>query len=98
MMEVSDKVADMKGLPTETDLIKQLQNEVLVVTFNKKDGDKRVMTCTKSFDVIPEADQPKSDKKPKDGLVTVWDIDAKGWRSFVYERVTLVEQVNTDGQ
>lgn len=90
-MDVSDKVAEMKSVPTHDDLVEQLQSNVLIVTFNKKDGDKRVMTCTKDFSVIPEKDQPKSDKKPKEGVVTVWDTTAQGWRSFIYERVTHVE-------
>ena len=51
------------------------------------------MTCTKSFDVIPEEHKPKTDKAPKEGNVTVWDINAKGWRSFKYDRITKVEDV-----
>jgi len=86
-------VAEQKGIPTEQELLEQLRKETLVVTFNKLDGDERVMTCTKSFDVIPEESRPKTDKEPKVGTVTVWDINAKGWRSFKYDRVTKVENV-----
>ena len=90
-MDVSQTVADMKGIPSEKDLIKLLQENVAVVTFNKMNGDKRVMTCTKSFNVIPAKDQPKTESKPKEGVVTVWDTNAQAWRSFRYDRVINVE-------
>lgn len=93
MNQVKDTVAEMKGIPTQELLLEQLRKETLVVTFNKLDGNERVMTCTKSFDVIPEESRPKTDKEPKVGTVTVWDINAKGWRSFRYDRVTKVENV-----
>jgi hypothetical protein len=89
---VSETVADLKGIPTQEDLLEQLRNNVLVVTFTKLDGDERVMTCTKSFDVIPEEFKPKTDKEPPKGNVTVWDLNAKGWRSFKYDRVKKVEK------
>ena len=87
---VSSKVAELKGIPTQEELLKQLKEEVLVVTFNKLNGDERVMSCTKNFKLIPESHHPKSDKEPPKGNVTVWDINANGWRSFKYDRVTKV--------
>lgn len=50
------------------------------------------MSCTKNFNIIPESHHPKSDKEPPKGNVTVWDINAKGWRSFKYDRVTKVNK------
>jgi|TARA_A200000159_G_scaffold144202_1_gene149015 hypothetical protein len=91
MNQVQDTVADLKGIPTQVELLEKLRKETLVVTFNKLNGDERIMTCTKSFDVIPEEHKPKTDKEPKEGNVTVWDTNAKGWRSFKYDRVTKVE-------
>jgi len=87
---VSSKVAELKGIPTQEDLNKQLRESILVVTFNKLNGDERVMTCTKDFKIIPESHRPKTDKEPPEGNVTVWDINANGWRSFKYDRVTKV--------
>ena len=93
--ELKEFVAEKKGIPTEEALTKMLQEKVLVVTFNKLDGAERVMTCTKSFKVIPEENRPKdSNTKPKLGTVTVWDTNAKGWRSFKCDRVTKVEEGN----
>ena len=89
--EVKKVVADLKGIPTQEKLIEILQTGVLIVTFNKLDGDERVMTCTKNNENIPEDMRPKTDKVIKEGTITVWDLNAKGWRSFKSDRVTKVE-------
>jgi len=91
MTVVSEKVAELKGIPTQDDLNKSLREGILIVTFNKLNGDERVMTCTKNLKSIPEESRPKTDKEPPKGNVNVWDINAKGWRSFKYDRVTKVE-------
>tara|TARA_B100000989_G_C19131440_1_gene299517 strand:- start:40 stop:327 length:288 start_codon:yes stop_codon:yes gene_type:complete len=85
---VKEKVAEMKGIPEEKELIEALQKAVFEITFNKLDGEERIMTCTKITDMIPEGSRPKTDKKAKEGTVTVWDLKAQGWRSFRYDRVT----------
>ena len=90
-MDIKETIANMKSIPTENDLIKTLQMQVATVTFLKLDGDERIMTCTKALKVIPEASHPKTDKKAKEGNVNVWDLNAKGWRSFKYDRVKKVE-------
>lgn len=87
------KIAEIKGIPTESELTTLLRERILVVTFKKLDGDERVMTCTKNFDAIPKEHHPKTDKQPPKGNVTVWDINAKGWRSFKYDRVTRIEEI-----
>jgi hypothetical protein len=91
MNQVKDTVAQLKGIPTEQELYNSLREGTLVVTFNKLNGDERVMTCTKKLDLIPEDSRPKTEKTPPKGNVTVWDINAKGWRSFKYDRVTKIE-------
>ena len=91
MNQVKDTVAQLKGIPTEQELNNSLREGVLVVTFNKLNGDERVMTCTKNLESIPEESRPKTDKEPPKGNVNVWDINAKGWRSFKYDRVTKVQ-------
>ena len=90
MTDVKNTIANLKDIPTEEELNTLLRENVLEVDFNKLDGDKRIMKCTKSFKIIPIENQPKSDKEPKKGNITVWDINAKGWRSFRYERINSV--------
>jgi len=66
------------------------------VTFNKINGDKRVMTCTLNEDAIPApkkedtTETNKQDKKVNENVCVVWDINAKGWRSFRWDKVTEV--------
>jgi len=88
---VKEAMAMLKGIPTQDVLIKTLQEKTAIVTFLKLDGDERIMTCTKDLKVIPEVNHPKTDKKAKEGNVNVWDLNAKGWRSFKYDRVKKVE-------
>lgn len=88
---VEEIVATWKGIPTEQELREWLTEETLTVTFTKLNGDERIMTCTKSFDIIPEDKRPKTNSEPKTGTITVWDVNANDWRSFRYDRVKNVE-------
>ena len=104
MTEVEDTVASLKGIPTKTDLKLLLSQNVVVVDFTKLNGDKRVMTCTLREDIKPAAIKadPMSQTKVRevsDAVVSVWDVNAKGWRSFRYDRinnVTVVEEYEQD--
>ena len=89
---VADTVAALKGIPTKEDLKLLLEQNVLVIDFNKLNGDKRVMTCTLRDDMKPRAtkDDTLSQKKVReisDAVVSVWDVNAQGWRSFRYDRI-----------
>ena len=97
--QVADTVASLKGIPTREDLKLQLEQNVLVVDFTKLNGDKRVMTCTLREDIKPSATKkdPMSQKKIRevsDAVVSVWDVNAKGWRSFRYDRVNSVDIID----
>ena len=92
---VSETVASLKGIPTKTDLKNLLDQNVVVVDFTKLNGDKRVMTCTLREDMKPPATKTDtmSQKKVReisDAVVSVWDVNAKGWRSFRYDRINSV--------
>jgi len=99
MTEVSDTVAGLKGIPTQTELKTLLEQNVLVVDFTKLNGDKRVMTCTLREDIKPRATKEdtmsqKAVREISDKVVGVWDVNAKGWRSFRYERINAVDIVD----
>jgi hypothetical protein len=74
----------------------QLQKEVLEVTFTKVNGDKRVMNCTLMEGILPSnpTEEAKKDTKKKvnEDILSVWDIDANGWRSFRVKNITRVRQ------
>ena len=72
-----------------------LHDGEVVVTFNKVNGDKRVMTCTLKEGIIPPAtkEDPASQKKVRkinEEVCVVYDVNAKGWRSFRWDKVTEV--------
>lgn len=95
-MEVADKIAEMKGIPTKDDLMKMLEENVVVVTFLKLDGDQRIMTCTLKEDIKPKATKTdtlsqKKVREVSDKVCSVWDVNANGWRSFRYDRVQTVK-------
>jgi hypothetical protein len=96
---VSETIANLKGIPTKPDLKNLLEQNVLTVDFTKLDGDKRVMTCTLREDIKPPATKTdamsqKKVREVSDAVVSVWDVNAKGWRSFRYDRINSVEIVN----
>ena len=86
-IEVEDKFR-------RSELQTQLRDEILEVTLRKANGDKRVMNCTLMEQIMPTTEEKKdtTDKKVNEDILSVWDIDAKGWRSFRINTVTRVRQ------
>lgn len=84
------------------ELKEKLVSEVVEVTFTKVNGDVRVMNCTLLETIVPkstvEVEAPNEvkdaylheEKKVNENLMVVWDIDAKGWRSFRINNITSV--------
>lgn len=74
-----------------TELREQLKENIMVVDFIKVNGDKRVMTCTLREDLLPTKplteDTNGTQRKESTDTVSVWDVNAKGWRSFRYANV-----------
>lgn len=74
-----------------------LRMGTVTVTFTKKDGETRVMTCTLQESSIPVQHRPKplvegqEQRKRSDANLSVWDVNAEGWRSFILANVTRVE-------
>ena len=81
-----------------SELQTQLRGEILEVTFRKVNGDKRIMNCTLMEGVLPSStSEKKVDKKVNEDILSVWDIDAKGWRSFRMNTVSRVRQIMAHG-
>ena len=57
----------------------KLRDGEVLVTFKKKNGELRQMLCTLQHGVVPEV---YGSAPPSDELVTVWDLEHSGWRSF----------------
>lgn len=73
-------------------IISHLQAGPVTVTFNKKDGEQRVMTCSLQPELLPPAPikEATTTKKENTNIVSVYDLTAQGWRSFIVKNVTNV--------
>lgn len=73
----------------------QLAEGDLEVTFEKKtDGTIRTMRCTAN---APKSDDPEHKRATKpDTLITVYDTEARGWRSFYADSIKEVKPLNTN--
>ena len=76
--------------PNREFILETLDNAICTVTFNKLDGTQRTMKCTRHSGAIPKESQPKGTKTIKENtaVISAYDIEAEGWRSFIVENVT----------
>lgn len=72
-------------------LLEILHNEIITLKFTKTDGTERIMKCTLKDDYLVK-EEKKTDrvKKPNDNVISVWDVEWNGWRSFRYDSLTEV--------
>jgi hypothetical protein len=78
-------------------LLSQLQSGVCNVTFTKVDGSQRNMRCTLNSSFLPEEYQNKGMplSEYNRASLSVWDLEANGWRSFRIENVVSISAENT---
>lgn len=82
------------------ELTERLKTKESVVTFTKLNGEQRIMTCTLDPALIPEEAMPKGTKEKKEPSakqlenIGVYDLNAKGWRSFKVANVTDVQSTS----
>ena len=79
-----------------------LKHGPVTVIFTKKDGTERTMLCTTNENLIPQVihetntDNPidfpvgKSPRKVNPDLMSVYDLEAAGWRSFRWDSLKQV--------
>lgn len=70
-----------------------LRNQELTITFTKKDGTERVMRCTLDPSKLPIQENTESSTKRKinTDTMSVFDLDAQGWRSFTKKAVKSID-------
>lgn len=74
--------------PTKTYLIDALQKGVVTVKFTKVDGTERSMSCTLQESLIGTYEKKtEREKAVNESVVSVWDVEKEGWRSFRYDSV-----------
>ena len=94
-MDSQTKLSPNDKILEKAELLQSLQNGVVEVTFDKLNGEERVMTCTLQADLLPETKrgEPLSEtekKNIKSENIVVWDVKAQAWRSFRYDRVKAI--------
>jgi len=78
------------------EILNALKQGDVIVEFTKVNGDYRKMICTLHESVVPKAtkEDPLTQKKVRainEDVCVVWDVNAKGWRSFRWENVVNAE-------
>ena len=75
---------------TNDEMKDSLHKGVCKVVFTKKNGDERIMHCTLQESMLPEQidiEEQIQKKKPNPDVLAVWDVEAKGWRSFRWDTI-----------
>jgi hypothetical protein len=78
---------------TKESITEELHKRILDIQFVKKDGSLREMRCTLKEEYLPTA-KKESTKKDNPDVLTVWDIDNDGWRSFIVKQLVWVGEPN----
>lgn len=72
-----------------------LSNNICTITFTKKNGDQRVMKCTLDEQHFPpvqkEAAEVGEVRQKSTEALSVFDVEAQGWRSFRWDSVIRLE-------
>lgn len=78
----------------KSDVVKALNERVVTVEFTKVNGEYRRMEATLKEDMLPEKVSENTTKRKKnEDALSVWDINAEGWRAFRWDKVTAVDGI-----
>lgn len=84
-------------------LLKDLRENVIEVTFNKVNGEQRVMRCTLKMNMLPQVYQTSPEEQKNENefhqkntdVIAAWDVQANGWRSFRIDGVTYAQVIDS---
>jgi len=85
---------DFSDVETRNWLRDLLKSEVVTLTFTKKDGSQREMVSTLCESQIPKSEKSAESagtRKYSDEAQPVYDVEAKGWRSFRWDSLSMIE-------
>jgi len=88
------------GMYKRDDILKDLKQSVIEVTFTKVNGQKRVLRCSLDPRYLPaikpeqlsHLDEEHKKKENKDTIVC-WDVHNGGWRSFRVDSIEYVQEI-----
>lgn len=74
-----------------------VEDHVVTVVFEKKNGDKRVMECTLNPEYFPDYEFKGDGVVNNDpDMKTVWDVEVDGWRKVTKKGLISVEVSDND--
>lgn len=79
---------------TREEIVQTLKSQCAQITFEKVNGELRIMNCTLREDMLPDQidlEEHISEKRVNLETLAVWDLDKKDWRSFRVDKVLDVE-------
>ena len=80
------ELKDIKVVYTEEAIKDRLASGDVHFTYRKKDGTEREAYGTRNTDIITINDaMPTGNGSEKTGVITYYDLNAEGWRSFKTE-------------
>jgi len=77
----------------QSNVVALMKEGVVTVEFTKVNGEYRKMEATLQSDKMPEVVveiEEKAPKKKSDTSLSVWDVNAEGWRSFRWDKLQTV--------
>jgi len=89
----NEKMSDEQWTEFRTWLISHMKFGPITVTFTKKDGTERVMSCTLKPELLPEQVLKEGSTPRKENLdsLRVFDLEKKEWRSFIIKSIKQVQ-------
>ena len=79
-------------------VVNQLKSNVLQVTFDKVNGERRVMPCTLQMDYMPELSESNISqvdaRSVNKSVIRAFAIDKQSWRSFRVDNISAIEVIN----
>lgn len=83
-------------------VIEQLKTNVLQVTFDKVNGERRIMPCTLQTDYMTDPSKELSESKVSQvesksvnkSVIRAFAIDKQSWRSFRVDNISAIEVIN----
>jgi hypothetical protein len=84
---------------TREEVASGLKSAIATVVFEKADGTLRTMRCTLMESYLPEATENKTGRKKahNDEVVSVWDLENGGWRSFRLDSIQSLSYSPVEG-
>ena len=78
---------------SKSTIFHMLESGIVNVKFTKTDGTEREMKCTLLKEIVkPHEKKTDREKKINDNIISVWDIDKEGWRSFRYDSIISIHK------